>query len=148
MAQTFTRLLLHGVFSTKHRAPLIGDDWRVDLHAYIGGIARHRNTELVAAGSVEDHVHLLLRFPTTVSVSDLMRDIKTNSSAWRHGTGDRGFGWQNGYGGFTVSPSMVPDVVRYLSRQRGHHQRQSFQEEFVELLKRHEIEFDERYLWD
>ena len=148
MAHTYTRLLLHAVFSTKNRAPLITDDWRDDLHAYIGGIAKHRNGELLAAGSVEDHVHLLIRFPATIAVADLVRDIKTNSSGWRHDLGDRGFGWQNEYGGFTVSPSVVPDVVKYLARQREHHQKQSFQDEFLELLRRHEVEYHERYLWD
>ena len=148
MAQTYTRLMLHAVFGTKHRAPLITDDWRDDLHAYIGGIAKHRNSELLAAGSVEDHIHLLLRFPATVAVADLMRDIKTNSSAWRREHGDPGFGWQNGYGGFTVSTSIAPDVVNYLARQREHHRRKSFQDELVELLTRNEVEYDEKYLWD
>jgi REP element-mobilizing transposase RayT len=148
VAQTFTRLLLHAVFSTKHREPLIADDWRDDLHAYIGGIVRHRNGDLLAAGSVEDHIHLLIRFPATISVADLIRDIKTNSSGWRHDLGDHGFAWQNGYGGFTVNPSIVPDVVAYLRRQREHHRKQSFQEEFVELLRRHEIGYDEKYLWE
>ncbi|MCU0703426.1 MAG: transposase [Fimbriiglobus sp.] len=148
MAQTYTRLLLHAVFSTKHRAPLITDDWRDDLHAYIGGIAKHRNAELLAAGSVEDHIHLLLRFPATIAVADLMRDIKTNSSGWRREKGDSGFGWQNGYAGFTVTTSILPDVVKYLTRQREHHRAQTFQDEFVELLNRNEVEYDVQYLWE
>lgn len=148
MAQTYTRLLLHAVFSTKHRAPLIADDWRADLHAYIGGVVKHRNGDLLAAGSVEDHIHLLIRFPATIAVADLMRDIKTNSSGWRREKGDTGFGWQNGYGGFTVNPSIVPDVMAYIHRQREHHRKQSFQEEFLELLAKHGIEYDEEYLWE
>jgi REP element-mobilizing transposase RayT len=148
VAQTFTRLLLHTVFSTKHRAPLITDDWRDDLHAYIGGVVKHRNGELLAAGSVEDHIHLLIRFPATIAVADLMRDIKTNSSGWRREKGDRGFGWQNGYGGFTVDPSDFKELVAYIAGQRERHRRQTFQEEFLELLRKHNIEYDERYLWE
>jgi putative transposase len=147
MAQTYTRLLLHAVFSTKNRAPLLTDDWRDDLHAYIGGVVRHRNGDLLAAGSVEDHIHLLIRFPATIAVAELVRDIKTNSSAWRREKGDRGFGWQNGYGGFTATTSIIPDVVEYIRGQREHHRQRSFQDEFVELLRKHEIEYDEQYLW-
>jgi REP element-mobilizing transposase RayT len=148
VAHTYTRLLLHAVFSTKNRAPLITDDWRDDLHAYIGGVVKHRNGDLLAAGSVEDHIHLLIRFPATIAVADLLRDIKTNSSAWRREKGDTGFGWQNGYGGFTVNPSIVPDVMAYIHCQREHHRKQTFQEEFLELLRKHDIEYDERYLWE
>ncbi len=148
MPQTFTRLLFHVVFSTKHRAPRILDAWRDDLHGYIGGIVRNRRGDLLTAGGIEDHVHLLIRWPTTVSVADMLRDIKTNSSLWRHELGDEEFAWQTGYGCFSVSPSERDAVSNYIARQREHHAKQSFQDEFRDLLRTHELEPDEEHMWD
>ncbi len=148
MAQTLTRLLIHGVFSTKHREPRIDEGWRHDLHSVIGGILRNRHCDLIAAGGVEDHMHLLVRIPATLTVADMMRDVKAHSSAWRHGVGDSRFAWQSGYGAFSVGPTMVETVVAYIANQREHHRKMSFQEEFLSFLKTYEMEYDERYLWD
>ena len=148
MAQTYARLLFHVVFSTKHRAPLVADSWSHELYAYIGGIVRKRRGDLLAAGGIEDHVHLLIRGPASISVSDLVRDIKTNSSAWRHELGDDAFGWQSGYGAFTVSPSLVDKVAAYIGNQKEHHRTQSFHDEFRSLLQKHGFDLDERYMWD
>lgn len=148
MSQTYHKLLYHVVFSTKYRAPLIEPGWRPDLHAFIGGIVRKRRGELLAAGGIPDHIHLLVRLAADRSVADVVRDIKSVSSGWRHEGGDRGFAWQGGYGAFTVSPSAVPDVTAYIDRQEEHHRERTFQEEFRALLVRHGIEYDERYLWD
>jgi REP element-mobilizing transposase RayT len=147
VAQTYTRLLFHLVFSTKNREPLIEDAWRPELHSYIGGILRNRKADLLAAGGIPDHMHLLVRSPADWAVSDLVRDIKAVSSRWRRDLGDRGFAWQNGYGAFTVSASMAATVTDYINNQPEHHRKQSFREEFVEFLRRHGIEYDEKYLW-
>ncbi|MBX9628800.1 MAG: IS200/IS605 family transposase [Gemmataceae bacterium] len=148
MAQTYHKLLYHLVFSTKYRAPLIEPDWRPDLHAFIGGIVRERRGELLAAGGIPDHIHLLVRLAADRAVSDVVRDIKSVSSGWRHEGGDMGFAWQGGYGAFTVSPSVVPDVIVYIDRQEEHHRKRDFQDEFRALFVKHGIEYDERYLWD
>ena len=148
MPQSLTQLLVHTIFGTKDRAPLIADDWRPDLHAYIGGILRNRKCDLLAAGGVEDHMHLLIRMATTISIADMIRDVKSNSSAWRHENGDSKFAWQSGYGVFSVDQPMVGPLVAYIADQRVHHRKVTFQEEYMAFLKKHEMEFDERYMWD
>jgi putative transposase len=148
MAQTYTQLYYHLVWSTKNREPLILSPWRPDLHAYIGGIVRNRRGDLLAAGGIPDHIHLLVRLPADRAVSDTVRDIKAVSSGWRHETGDTSFFWQGGYGAFTVSRSVIDAVAGYIERQEEHHRRQTFQDEFIEMLKRHGVEYNERYLWD
>jgi len=149
MAQTYTRLLYHIVFSTKNREPWIDPAWRPDLHTYIGGIIRNRKGELLAAGGIPDHIHLLVRLAADRAVSDVVRDIKAVSSGWLHD--ERGvmpFAWQGGYGAFTLSPPAIPDVTEYINNQVEHHARATFRDEFLDLLTRHEVEYDERYLWD
>ena len=148
MPQSSTKLYAHLVFTTKHREPLIQDAWRDDLHRFISGILKNRRAELLSAGSVEDHIHLLIRYLPTQAIADLVRDIKTNSSMWRHNLGDSTFAWQHGYGAFSVSKSMLPTMKAYLANQREHHRVHGFQSEYRELLTRHEVEFDEQYLWD
>ena len=149
MASTLTNLLYHVVFSTKGRLPLITGEIRDPLYRYIGGIIRNQGGTLIEIGGVADHVHLLARFPASKAVSDMLRDVKSDSSGWinqerRH----ERFGWQTGYGAFTVSQSQVRTVRRYIRRQEEHHRRTSFKEELIALLEKHEIEYDERYLWD
>ena len=148
MPQSLTQLLVHAVFSTKDRAPLLADEWRPDLHAYIGGILRARKCDLLAAGGIEDHIHLLIRMATTISIADMLRDVKTNSSKWRHESGDARFAWQSGYGVFSVSPDSVDAIVAYIADQREHHRKVTFQDEYRAFLQTHEMEFDERYMWD
>ena len=149
MAQTYTRLLYHIVFSTKNREPWIDPVWRPDLHAYIGGIIRNRKGELLAAGGVPDHIHLLVRLAADKAVSDVVGAIKSVTSGWLHD--ERGiwpFAWQGGYGAFTLGPSAIPSVTTYIDNQIEHHATTDFRTEYVELLKRHEVEYDERYLWE
>ena len=148
MPQSLAQILVHVVFSTKDRAPWIRDEWRPDLHAYIGGILRKRKCDLFAAGGVEDHIHLVIRMATTISIADMIRDVKSNSSAWRHEQGDRSFAWQSGYGIFSVDPPMMDGLREYIADQREHHRKVTFQEEYRAFLQKHEMEFDERYLWD
>ncbi|MDZ4684062.1 MAG: IS200/IS605 family transposase [Planctomycetaceae bacterium] len=146
---TYSRLLVHVVFSTKERHPWITDDLRSELHAYLGGIARNIDATPIVIGGVADHVHALIALPTKLSVADLVRTLKSNSSGWVHEKWpERLFQWQNGYGAFSVSESSKDTVVRYIENQAEHHRVRSFQEEFLELLNRHCIEFDPRYVWD
>ena len=147
MPQTFSNMLTHVIYSTKDRVPLITPDIKPRLYAYIGGIARELESTLLAAGGIEDHVHLLIKYPPKLAVSDLVGKIKSNSSGWAHREfGD--FAWQNGFTSFSVSESVVPDVRAYLAGQEEHHRKVSFQDEVRTFLRLHGIDFDERYMWD
>jgi REP element-mobilizing transposase RayT len=150
MSHTYTKLLVHCVFSTKERRAAINDAVRERLYAYIDGIIRERNSGLVAVGGTEDHVHLLIDLPAVLAVADAMRFVKANSSKWVRTTfpTHSSFGWQTGYGAFSVSASVRDDVVGYIKRQDEHHRTRGFKEEFVALLARYGVEHDERYLWD
>jgi REP element-mobilizing transposase RayT len=150
MAQSFACLHCHFIFSTKNRLPLITTDLQTRLYEYIGGILRAEKCVLVAAGGMPDHLHLLCSFSKELAVAPALRLIKANSSKWIHETFPqyRAFAWQTGYGAFAVSYSHVDRVKRYIAGQEKHHRRTTFQEEFLAFLKRHRIEYDERYLWD
>ncbi|HEX8422315.1 MAG TPA: IS200/IS605 family transposase [Pyrinomonadaceae bacterium] len=150
MAHTFTNLLTHAIFSTKDRAPLIDGELKARLFPYIIGILRELKVKTLAINGVDDHVHLLFALPPAHSVADVMRVLKTNSSRWVNETSttERIFGWQSGYGAFSVSQSNVVDVVEYIRGQEEHHRKRTFQEEFVVFLKKQGIEYDERYIWE
>jgi putative transposase len=139
----------HVIFSTKNREPLIMPDWTPRLFDYIGGIVRENGSSLIAAGGMPDHVHLLVSLNKQMSIADMVRDIKSNSSRWIHETFDflRGFAWQTGYGAFAISHSNLGKVKLYLTKQPEHHRLRTFQEEFIEFLRRHQIEFDEQFIW-
>jgi REP element-mobilizing transposase RayT len=148
MSSTHLSLHLHVIFGTKHQRPLIAPEWRSRLHAYLGGAAKTLEVVPEAVGGVADHVHLLLGLRATHRLADVMRDLKRTSSAWIHETiGDKEFEWQDGYGAFTVSASLVETVKSYIARQEEHHHKKTFQEEYLEFLKLSGVEFDERYLW-
>ncbi len=146
MAQTLHRILVHVVFSTKDRAALIKEPIRSRLFAYLGGIVRSLDGEPLIVNGVADHVHLLLTLPATVTLAETMRRIKAKSSRWmRQGTWD--FAWQAGYAAFSVSQSNLAGVRKYIANQEEHHKRTAFKDEFVSLLKRNELEYEERFLW-
>ncbi|MEP7273156.1 MAG: IS200/IS605 family transposase [Acidobacteriota bacterium] len=149
MGQTLTDLVTHAVFSTKDRRPLIDAEMRPRLFDYIGAIVRELNGYPIAINGTSDHVHLLLRLPPAVSLSYALRTIKTNSSRWIHETwSDKdGFSWQSGYGAFSVSKSVVSQVAAYIAAQEVHHQKQRFQDELLTFFKRHDLQYDERYIW-
>lgn len=150
MAQTLTSLLVHIIFSTKYRQQIITPDIEPDLFAYIGGILRNNNSRLLTAGGTADHVHLLVSQSKTISLSELVMDVKKDSSSWLK-TQDRrfrNFHWQDGYGGFSVGMSEVPRLKQYIAKQKEHHRKVTFQEELLQFLKEYEIEYDERYLWN
>jgi len=150
MPQSLANILVHLVFSTKDRTPWIADDWRDDLHGYIGGIIRRHGSDLLAAGSVEDHIHLLFPMPRTVSVSELVKEIKSGSTRWVHESPARPavFHWQSGYGIFSISPAHKDAVRQYIATQRDHHSKTTFQDEYRKLLRKYGVEHDERYVWD
>ena len=150
MPQSLAQLLMHLVFSTKHRERVLADDIRDELHAYIGGIVEQHKGTLLKAGSVEDHIHLLIAHPRTISPSDLVQEIKTGSSKWLKTKGARyaNFHWQSGYGMFSLSVSHRPALEQYIGNQADHHRTFTFQEEYRRLLEKNDIAFDERYVWD
>ncbi len=147
---TFSEVLCHVIFSTKGRAALIDDELRPRLHSYVGGIIRELGGTAIAVGGTADHVHVLLRLPPSVSMSDAMRVVKTNSSRWVHETSPnrRSFAWQTGYGAFSVSESNRQTVCDYIGNQEDHHRRTSFQEEYLAFLQRHGVDYDERFVFD
>ena len=148
MSRTFTNLLVHLTFGTKNREPFILPEIKPELHRYLGGLTRKLNGKAYGINGTEDHVHMLVNLPPTISVSDALRFIKSNSSGWVHDEWPRRpFGWQPGYGAFSVSKSNVPGVLRYIGNQEAHHRRMTFQEEFISFLRAHEIDYDERYIW-
>jgi REP-associated tyrosine transposase len=150
MAHTFANLLAHVIFSTKDREHLIAPNLKPDLLAYLGGIVRELGGNVIAANSMPDHVHILLCLPPSVAVAEALRVMKTNSSRWVHQNGSRhrGFGWQTGYGAFSVSQSNAASVVKYIREQEKHHRLVTFQEEFISFLKKNGVRYDERYIWE
>lgn len=150
MGHTYTNLNYHLVFSTKDRLPIITPDAKPRLYAYIGGIVRELRGELIAIGGVEDHVHILCRLGTAVSLADALRQIKGSSTRWANDELklDTKFAWQTGYAAFSVSQSKIPNVERYIAEQEEHHLKRGFKDELIDFLKRHGMEYDERYLWD
>ena len=150
MPQSLAKIHLHLVFSTKNRAPLLPDSLRDSLHGYMATVLANLGCHATLINSVEDHAHILFELARTVTVSQVVEDVKKSSSKWlktQPGM-DSGFAWQSGYGVFSVSVSNVPSVREYVANQRKHHRTRSFQEELRVLLEKHEIQYDERYVWD
>src|ERR1035438_4743020 len=146
MPHSFASLLVHVIFSTKNRLPDLSPELTSRLFPYMGGIVRERRGVPLIINGPADHVHLLVSVPTTESIAELLRVVKTNSSRWVHEqfpVGKR-FGWQSGYAAFTVSSSRSADVRDYIAAQQEHHRRVSFQEEFLAFLRKHGIPYDER----
>lgn len=148
MAHTFTNLLTHIIFSTKNREPLITDAMRDRLFAYMGGILNELQVTPILINGPSDHVHLLVALPASGALSDIMRVLKTNSSRWVHEELQQEFAWQSGYGAFSVSHSNAQSVRHYIANQQEHHKTVSFQEEFIAFLKRNQISYDSRYIWE
>jgi putative transposase len=148
MPSSHTSLHFHLIFSTKERMPLIANEWRNRLHAYLGGIVKGLEGVPLAVGGIEDHVHLLVGLKSSHRLDYFLRDLKADASEWVHREiGKRVFGWQKGYGAFSVSPSNIEGVKGYVLNQVKHHRRKTFQEEYIELLRASGLAYDERYLW-
>ncbi len=150
MPQSFCSALFHCVFSTKERRQLITPKLQESLWPYLGGIARENRMTALAIGGVEDHLHILLSLRSTLDVAKSMQLIKGGSSKWIHDTfpEHRSFAWQSGYGAFSIGVSQVDDTIAYISSQKKHHRRRTFQDEFLAFLNKHRIEYDPRYIWD
>ena len=149
MANTYTSLHYHVVFSTKNRHPWIHAELEKRIWEYLGGIARLNDMKAIQIGGVEDHVHVVIGAPPTIAVSKAVQLLKGGSSRWIHETFPAlaGFEWQDGYGAFSVSKSQLPEVIEYVANQREHHRVRTFQEEYRAFLEKHGVEYDERYLW-
>jgi REP element-mobilizing transposase RayT len=148
--QSLVRNLIHLIWSTKNRAPLLDRDIRPELHAYLAGICKNWDSPAISINSVEDHVHALVCLSKNHALCKLVEEIKRGSSKWIKTRGERfaDFFWQNGYGAFSVSPSLMDTVERYIAGQEEHHRRVTFQDEFREFCRRHGLDLDERYAWD
>lgn len=148
MANTYTSLFYHIVFSTKNRNPWINPEIEQRVWEYVGGIARQHKASAIQVGGTADHVHALVLVPAAISVSQIAQFLKGGSSKWIHTElqGTRGFAWQDGYGAFTVSKSQLSGVIQYIQNQKEHHRLKTFQEEYIKMLQLHEIQYDERYL--
>ena len=149
MAQSLALVLVHIIFSTKNRSPLLpSTEVRSQAHAYLTGTLRALDCAPLEVGGVADHVHILCGLSRKISLSELVKNLKTSSSKILKGKVHDGFSWQNGYGAFSVSQSASKSLFSYIADQEIHHRRMTFQEEFRALLNKHEIRFDERYVWD
>ena len=150
MAQSLAKLYIHLIFSTKNRERVLPDDLRPALHDYMGGILRDLGCIAVEINTEPEHTHALFILARTAALSDVVGHLKKGSTNWLQQQRPelREFHWQNGYGAFSVSQSNVDAVREYIRNQREHHHRQSFEDEFRAILRKHDVEFDERYVWD
>ena len=148
MANTYTQLYTHIVFAVKYRANLISKDLKDNLYQYIAGIIKNKNQKLMIINGVSDHIHILIGLRPDCNLSDLVRDIKSNSSRWineNHLVVGK-FEWQNGFGAFSVGYSSVNRVIDYIKNQENHHRKETFREEYIEFLNNYEIDFKAEYL--
>lgn len=143
MAHTYASNVIHCIFSTKDRCPLIRAARTTELYAYLDGIARGEGLSLIAAGGTVNHIHLLFVLPASTSLAHAVQKLKGSSSRWM----GKGFSWQEGYGAFSVSPSQIEVVKGYIQNQEQHHRKRNFEQEFVVLLRNCGIEYDERYVF-
>ena len=148
-AMSYISACVHCIFSTKERRRFITPELRERLWPFLGGIARQNKMKAVEIGGVEDHVHILLSLPSTMAIAKALQLIKGGSSKWIHETfpEQRGFAWQEEYGAFSVSVSQLDKTIKNIKGQETHHRKMTFQDEFLALLKKHRIEYDDRYLW-
>lgn len=153
MPQSLNKVILHMVFSTKDRIPLIDAEIRPRLHAYIATVLRDiepPQSQAYRIGGVADHVHIACSLPRTVTISKLFETVKKDSSIWikKQDPKYEKFYWQSGYGNFSVGPSQLDQLIRYIDNQEEHHKTVTFQDEFRTLLQKYNIEYDEKYVWD
>jgi len=150
MSNTFSNLLFHIVFSTKERASLLSPELRECLYSYISGIANQNGFKIIITNGTDNHIHILLLLKPDVSVSKAVQLIKGGSSKWIHDNFSmlKTFSWQEGYGAFTVSASQINPTKQYISNQEQHHKTMTFQEEYLEFLKRNNVDYDTKYLFN
>jgi putative transposase len=150
MPQSLSKVYVHIVFSTKHRARIITEDIEEELFSYIAGICKNLECNPVIVGGYLDHIHILCQLSRKISQMELVGKVKANSSRWIKTVSSKHmeFKWQDGYGIFSVNPSGIETVKNYINNQKQHHLKPTFKDEYLKLLNEHEIEFDEKYLWD
>jgi putative transposase len=146
MSHTYVQNVIHVVFSTKERRKTISKDFQPRMWAYAAGICKNHGIFVHAIGGMDDHIHLLIQIPAPLSLAEAVLAIKSNSSRWANEQGDK-FAWQEGYAAFSVSSSLVPAVVRYIETQESHHEKLSFDAELLDLLKKHGVEFDPKFVF-
>jgi REP element-mobilizing transposase RayT len=150
MGQSLVQNYVHIIFGTKHRQPLIKTDIEKELYAYLGSICKRLESPPIKIGGYTDHIHILCRLSKKIALIKLVEELKSHSSKWMKTKSDelRQFYWQSGYGAFSVNPSEVDVVIRYISNQKEHHRKKSFQQEYKAFLKKYNVEYDEQYVWD
>ncbi len=149
MANTYSQVNLHFVFSPKHRNALIHPDWEINLYKYITGIVQKNNHKMLSINGMPDHIHIFIGFQTTQSMADLMQDVKADSSQWinQNNLTKTKFEWQKGYGVFSYSRSQVPQVINYIQNQKTHHKSTNFSDEYRSFLEKFQVEYDEKYIF-
>ena len=150
MGQSLVKNYIHIVFSTKYRQPLITASVEEELYAYLGGICKRMECQPIKIGGFNDHIHMLCMLSKKVTLVKLLEEVKAHSSKWIKTKGDefKNFYWQDGYGAFSVNPSEVEVVINYITNQKEHHRKQVFQDEYRAFLKKYQVDYDERYVWD
>lgn len=150
MPQSLNKIYIHIVFSTKNREPLISKEIKEELFSYLGGICKGLESNPIQVGGYRDHIHILCLLSKKITLIKLVEEIKKNSSKWIKTKGKEfeNFYWQSGYGAFSVNPSEIEVVKKYIENQEEHHKVKSFQEEYRAFLKKYNVEYDEQYVWD
>ena len=150
MGQSLVKNYLHIVFSTKHRQPLINQPIETELYSYLGGICNKLGCQVLKVGGYTNHIHILCLLSKKITLIKLMEELKSNSSKWIKTKGEEftNFYWQDGYGAFSVNPSEVQIVINYIANQKRHHDKKTFQDEFRGILKKYEVVYEEKYVWD
>lgn len=149
MANTYTQIHLHTIFAVKYRESIIRDSWKDELYRYITGIVQSNKHKMIAINGMPDHIHLLVGIRPTQSISELLQDIKGNSSKWINEKKflKSRFEWQEGYGAFSYGKSQLKNVITYIENQEEHHKKKTFREEYLDFLKVFEVDFDEKYIF-
>jgi REP element-mobilizing transposase RayT len=150
MGQSLVKNYIHIIFSTKNRAPFIKAPYETELHDYLGGICGRMECQPIKIGGYTDHVHILCMLSKKVALMKLIEEVKSHSSKWVKPKDEslENFYWQDGYGAFSVNPSEIDTVIKYIASQHEHHSKKSFQDEYRAFLKKYNVEYDERYVWD
>ncbi len=150
MAQSLARILLHVIFSTKERTRCLVPEVRAELYPYTATVLKNLDSPPIKIGGTEDHIHILCALSKNLAAAKLVEEVKKPTSKWlkTKGTAFSTFHWQNGYGAFSISQSAIPKLEAYIGGQEERHRRLTFMDEYRQFLKRHNVDYDERYLWD
>ena len=150
MGQSLIKNYVHVIFSTKHRQPFIKEPEEQELHGYLGGICNNLECYPIKIGGYTDHVHILCLLSKKIALMKLVEEVKSHSSGWMKTKAEdlKNFYWQDGYGAFSINPSQVDSVINYIAEQKEHHRKKTFQDEYRAFLKKYNVEYDERYVWE